>query len=89
MSDISQRPREVHLFKWVDEAVTDEITRIGCKHDDLAKNVTHLRNTYEAQTGVQETTIVNNEEVIQPTVINEDFIKTYEMLWFYGNVYSH
>ena len=36
---------ETHLFKWVDEIVTEEIEKVDAKHDELVNNVKDLRQS--------------------------------------------
>ncbi|KAG2265030.1 hypothetical protein Bca52824_072109 [Brassica carinata] len=55
---------ETHLFKWVDEIVTEEIEKVDAKHDELVNNVKDLRQSIMEHFDVQETRIDKIEEEV-------------------------
>ncbi|RID51080.1 hypothetical protein BRARA_H01769, partial [Brassica rapa] len=75
-----QRKTERHLFRWVDEAVIDEIGKVDAKHDELVNDVKDLRESMMERFKFQEKRLEKVEEEAMRVKMNEEMIESYDRI---------
>ncbi|KAF8044842.1 hypothetical protein N665_6392s0001 [Sinapis alba] len=88
----AQRQTESHLFKWVDEAIIDEIKMIDSKHMELVEDVQALKKTMMEQFQLHKAWFqseIRSKIDESARMMNEEMqVKMNEKMQMVGNVHN-